>query len=76
MNYLCLYEYLSLKSSLISFLSMRKQQEPQVTPGTSRITDNPRNRQELSILSFIYHVLFLVGSLLIVFAAFRNTLTW
>lgn len=32
--------------------------------------------QEQSILSFLYNVLFLLGSLLVVFAAFRNTLTW
>lgn len=31
---------------------------------------------DLSICSFIYHVLFILGTLLVVFAAFRNTLTW
>lgn len=38
--------------------------------------ERDQQRQELSILSFIYNGLFLLGTLLVVFAAFRNTLTW
>lgn len=47
---------------------LHQQQNPQ--------SHQPPPRQDWSILSFIYNVLFLLGTLLVVFAAFRNTLTW
>lgn len=48
------------------------------TPQRPETGRNPNHgqRQDLSFVSFICNVLFVLGTLLVVFAAFRNTLTW